>query len=65
MEADVVLFEQLAWSGMPLFPWPSLQGLHSLSFVALFSFQGWLYPAELTSLPIRAQANGVSTVANW
>ncbi|GAA5884943.1 hypothetical protein JCM6882_007162 [Rhodosporidiobolus microsporus] len=27
--------------------------------------QTWLYPAEVTSLPIRAQANGVSTVANW
>lgn len=25
----------------------------------------WLYPAECTPLPIRAQANGISTSANW
>lgn len=25
----------------------------------------WLYPAEITSLAIRSQANGFSTVSNW
>ncbi|GAA6035068.1 hypothetical protein JCM8097_002170 [Rhodosporidiobolus ruineniae] len=38
-------------------------------FETVFAFgllgQTWLYPAEITSLPIRAQANGASTVANW
>lgn len=26
---------------------------------------GWLYPSEISSLSVRAQANGLSTCANW
>ncbi|GAA6012546.1 hypothetical protein JCM10207_009036 [Rhodosporidiobolus poonsookiae] len=38
-------------------------------FEAVFAYgwlgQTWLYPAELTSLPIRSQATGISTCSNW
>ncbi|KAN0063126.1 hypothetical protein ACQY0O_004290 [Thecaphora frezii] len=38
-------------------------------FNSFFAFgwlgMSWLYPAEITPLAIRAQANGISTSANW
>ncbi|GAA5873957.1 hypothetical protein JCM3774_004051 [Rhodotorula dairenensis] len=38
-------------------------------FNTFFAFgwlgSGWLYPSEISSLSVRAQANGLSTCANW
>ncbi|GAA6062691.1 hypothetical protein JCM10212_004749 [Sporobolomyces blumeae] len=39
--------------------------VYNTSFAFGWLGQTWLYPAEITSVAIRAQANGLSTVANW
>ncbi|KAJ1029672.1 hypothetical protein NDA13_002915 [Ustilago tritici] len=39
--------------------------LFNTSFACGWLGMTWLYPAEITPLAIRAQANGISTSANW
>ncbi|GAA5997513.1 sugar porter family MFS transporter [Rhodotorula paludigena] len=39
--------------------------LFNTFFAAGWLGMGWLYPSEVSSLPVRAQANGVSTCSNW
>ncbi|BGP45440.1 hypothetical protein JCM10450v2_001258 [Rhodotorula kratochvilovae] len=39
--------------------------LYNTSFSYGWLGSGWLYPSEVSSLPVRAQANGISTCANW
>ncbi|GAA5924819.1 sugar porter family MFS transporter [Sporobolomyces koalae] len=39
--------------------------VYNTSFAFGWLGQTWLYPAELTSIEIRSQVNGLSTCANW